>query len=134
MIKFWCFLSDFCVNCVNFSEKLDFAIKNHYFLMFFDVNFDQKVVIFHSFLGSFLGFLGGYPSPSISAPLVVKKCPKLYIYNIGGQPPLWYNTCPPGPWLNRQTLKWSKMGLLKNTLISVQRGENESYKYFYCPV
>ena len=82
-VKFWSFLSDFCVHLSDFRQKLDFAIKNHCFWSFFDVNFDQFFINFITFLGSFLGFLGGYPSPSISAPLVVKKCPKLYIYNIG---------------------------------------------------
>jgi len=59
-------------------------LKTH----FFDLIFDQFSVKFWPFFDPFLGFFGGYPSPSISAPLVVKKCPKLYIYNIGDGMPL----------------------------------------------
>jgi len=82
-VNFWSNFGHFLSNWGDFSEKLDFAIKNWCFWSFFDTKFDQFLVIFVTFLGSFLGFLGGYPSPSISAPLVVKKCLKLYIYIIG---------------------------------------------------
>jgi len=91
MIDFSSFLINFRVNVSDFSEKVRFPIKNRVFWPFFCLNFSQFLVIFNPFLGSFLGFLGGYPSPSISAPLVVKKCPKLYIYNIGVG---WYHQ----PW------------------------------------
>jgi len=80
VITFWSFLSDFCVHLIENDEKLDFAIKKHHFWHFFDIKFEWFLSLFCHFFGSFLGFLGGYPSPSISAPLVVKKCPKLYIY------------------------------------------------------
>jgi len=53
MIIFCHFFTHFLSIEVHFSEKLDFAIKNHCFLMFSDVNFDQKVVIFGVILGSF---------------------------------------------------------------------------------
>ena len=80
MINFCHFFTVFCVNLSDFVEKLDFAIKNHCFLSFFVINFDHIFVFVDTFFDPFLGFLGGYPSPSISAPLVVKKCLKLYIY------------------------------------------------------
>ena len=101
-VNFWSFLSDFWSNVVNFSEKVWFPIKNRVFWLIFDLKFHLKLIKKGVILGSFLGFLGGYPSPSISAPLVVKKCPKLYIYNIGyGVPahnrPLWYSSYPKAP-------------------------------------
>jgi len=80
VINFWWFLVNFCVDVSENDEKLDFPIKNHVFWLIFVFKFSEKVIIFWLFLGSFLGILGGYPSPSISAPLVVKKCLKLYIY------------------------------------------------------
>jgi len=80
LIDFWSFFVIFWLNLSENDEKLDFAIKKHCFWHFFDTIFSQILIIFGSFFGSFLGFLGGYPSPSISAPLVVKKCLKLYIY------------------------------------------------------
>jgi len=79
-VNFWSFLVNFCLNWVENDEKLDFAIKNHCFWVFFWSNFSQILIIFDTFFDPFWGFLGGYPSPSISAPLVVKKCLKLYIY------------------------------------------------------
>jgi len=91
MINFSSFLVTFLFNWVDFSEKVDFYIKNRVFLVFFDIKFKWFLINFVSFFDPFLGFLGGYPSPSISAPLVVKKCPKLYIYNIGV-------ACPSHPW------------------------------------
>jgi len=150
LINFWWFLSDFHVNWVKNSGKLDFAIKNHCFLSFFDMNFDQFLVIFDTFLGSFLGFLGGYPSPSISAPLVVKKCPKLYIYNIGYPPtydiPHIYHGAPfSESTQNAQNAKMHKLTNLKckiikctkmkhhkihKTGIPVQRGENENLQNY----
>ena len=120
MINFWPFLVTFCLNYVNFSENVDFAIKNHCFLSFFDTKFDQFFIIFVTFLGSFLGFLGGYPSPSISAPLVVKKCPKLYIYIIWGTPPLWYIThATVGLW-SWKTSKCSKRQNAQNDKTQMQ--------------
>ena len=97
-VNFWPFLVNFCVHLSENDEKLDFAIKNREFWHFFDINFDQILVIFVSFFDPFLGFLGGYPSPSISAPLVVKKCLKLYIYIVVGQPtPMIYHIITWGP-------------------------------------
>ena len=96
LINFWWFLSDFCGNWVKNSEKLDFAIKNRDFWPFFDTKFSHFLIIFITFLGSFWSLFGGYPSPSISAPLVVKKCLKLYIYNIGVSPSLWLYPSSPG--------------------------------------
>jgi len=116
---------------MNFSEKLDFAIKKHDFWPFFVTNFDQFLVIFHPFLGSFLGFLGGYPSPSISAPLVVKKCPKLYIYNIGGQPPLWYYTPHQQALINWNAQNAQNCGYHEIEWFRFHRGENESIKNWY---
>jgi len=100
LINFWSFFVTFSSNGVNFSEKLDFYIKKHDFWHFFDIIFDQIFTHLCHFLGSFLGFLGGYPSPSISAPLVVKKCLKLYIYNIGVLTPCYNITSSPGAPIN----------------------------------
>jgi len=115
MVNFWWFLVIFWSIMFNFSEKVDFAIKNRVFWHFFDLKFHLKLIKFVTFLGSFLGFLGGYPSPSISAPLVVKKCPKLYIYNIGGTPPLWHTTTTTIGLLSTQTSKRLKCTNAKNT-------------------
>jgi len=82
-------------------------LKTH----FFDHFFDLKLIIFRHFFDPFLGFLGGYPSPSISAPLVVKKCPKLYIYNIG----VAINQPSPSPVFIVKPHKWPKMHPLKST-------------------
>ena len=98
-----------------FDEKVDFPIKNRVFWHIFVINFDQILVIFHPFLGSFLVILGGYPSPSISALLVVKKCPKLYIYNIGVG---WYHQPWPHILCHDATWPMAKvpiLGTLKNT-------------------
>ena len=56
LINFWSFFTVFCVHLSDFSEKLDFAIKNRQFCHFFVSNFDQFFIIFVTFLGSFLGF------------------------------------------------------------------------------
>jgi len=99
MIDFWSNFGHFLSNWGDFSEKVRFAIKNRDFWVIFVTNFDQILVFFDTFFGSFLGFLGGYPSPSISAPLVVKKCLKLYIYNIGVGylTPYYVSTIATGP-------------------------------------
>jgi len=98
LINFWWFLVNFCVNYVNFCWKLDFAIKNHCFWHFFDYKFEWFLINLSPFFDPFWGFLGGYPSPSISAPLVVKKCPKLYIYIYRvTRPPMISTTITGGP-------------------------------------
>jgi len=98
VINFWSFFVTFCVNWIENDEKLDFPIKKHTFWHFFDINFSQFLINLSPFFDPFLGFLGGYPSPSISAPLVVKKCLKLYIYIVGVADPLCYTThLPWGP-------------------------------------
>jgi len=121
----------FLSNLSDFDEKVDFAIKNRVFWPIFWSHFSQILIIFHHFFGSFLGFLGGYPSPSISAPLVVKKCLKLYIYNIGVLTPCYNITISHGHRLNWQTPKWLKMHPLKMTPSFIKnrfrfiRGERE---------
>ena len=86
LVDFWSLFGQFVSILVKNSI---FPLKTHFFDSFFDLKLSDFWVIF----GSFLGFLGGYPSPSISAPLVVKKCPKLYIYNIRGGHP-WSHLSP----------------------------------------
>jgi len=41
LIDFWSFLVIFLSIMSDFSEKVDFAIKNRIFWPFFDLNFDQ---------------------------------------------------------------------------------------------
>jgi len=53
LINFGSFFVTFLSNLGDFDEKVDFAIKKHCFLMFFDVNFDQILVFFGVILGSF---------------------------------------------------------------------------------
>ena len=52
LINFWSFLCHFLSIIVNFSEKLDFAIKNWHFSLIFDPKF-------HSFFTHFWPILGG---------------------------------------------------------------------------
>jgi len=97
------------------------------------INFDHISWFFHSFLITFgenVSFFDPPWSPSISAPLVVKKCPKLYIYNIG----------MPGHCVSHTTVgrhrknvtqqnapkKCQKSTPIKTSKIPVHKGENES--------
>jgi len=128
MVNFWWFLSDFLSNWSDFSENVDFYIKNRVFCHFFDIKFEWKLMIFMSFFDPFLGFLGGYPSPSISAPLVVKKCLKLYIYIVvGSATPMIFIITPAGPdsW---QTPKCTKMHPLWNRVFRFREGRTRSFK------
>jgi len=128
VINFCHFFTVFLSIMCDFDEKLDFPIKKHTFWSIFDINFDQFLMIFHPFLGSFLGFLGGYPSPSISAPLVVKKCLKLYIYNIGPWATMSYHHTTSRPIKMITRPKCTKTTPLKNdpsllkNRISVHKG------------
>jgi len=71
-----------------FVENSILPLRIAVFDTFLTINLSENWSFLGHFWGHFRGGKGGYPSPSISAPLVVKKCLKLYIYNIGGQPPL----------------------------------------------
>jgi len=161
LISFWSFFHLFWCNVSDFSEKLWFYIKNRVFWLIFCLHFDQILVFFWPFFDPFLGFLGGYPSPSISAPLVVKKCPKLYIYNIGWgghrhpnpsslchttKAPMAKATISIGAKNTKGERELTKKRLLCNLPdmlklkqnnprknIPVQRGENESWKITNLP-
>jgi len=129
-INFSHFLINFWSIGINFSEKVDFAIKNRVFWHIFDIIFEWILVIFVSFFDPFLGFLGGYPSPSISAPLVVKKCLKLYIYNIGlTHPPMISLSLPWGP-ISVKPIKCTKCINVKNEVSGFIEGRTRMF-YIY---
>jgi len=59
LIDFWSFFGVFWSIMTDFSEKLDFYIKNRDFWVIFVIKFKWKLINFVSFFDPFLGFLGG---------------------------------------------------------------------------